>query len=104
VREEDFMRTVMEIMQLVEATKDPIARIAAMTDSNDHGGALLAAAEYVGAKRLAEKVKLVNKLHDLEGHLPDGLDKYRYVLHKELKDFAEKKLEKAEFERLWGAM
>lgn len=70
-----------------------VNKIARQTDINDHGGAILTGAELIGAKTIAERIKLVMKLHDIEGGLPKELSDYRYSLLKELRAEAAKKLD-----------
>jgi len=73
--------------------------MARMTDQNDHGGALRVGAEMLGLVKIAKKAELINKLHDLEGHLPKELYDYRYSLHKELMKAAEMRLTADEYKR-----
>jgi len=80
-----------------------VAKIAEMTDENDHGGSILAAAKLVGDKKVADRVKLVMKLHMLEGHMPMELLNYRRGLYKEMLATAKKKLSKDDLETLHGA-
>lgn len=83
--------------------KNPYAKIAKMTDYNDHAGAILAGAELLGSKDIAARIKLVSKLHDLEGSIPSSLIDYRYSLHKELKALAKKKLSSDDYDQFCGA-
>jgi NAD-dependent SIR2 family protein deacetylase len=81
-----------------------IKKIAKQTDYNDHGGAILTAANLIGAKSIVERIKLVIKLHDIEGSMPKSLSDYRYELQKELKTAAEKKLPPEQLDKLLMAL
>ena len=58
-------------------TMADIEKINEMTDENDHGGALLMAAQKLGMKKQAEILKHVNAIHDLDGSLHPALGQYR---------------------------
>lgn len=84
-------------------TKNPYAKIAKMTDYNDHTGAIVAAAKMLSLKSVVDRAKLVDKLHDLEGGMPAELIKYRTSLYNELLAHAKKKLSPEEYDQLHGA-
>jgi len=94
-----------ELLKRIEEakSKDPYAAIAKMTDYNDHGGAIFAGANLIGAKSIAKRVELVMKIHEIEGGMPYDLMKYRTSLYKELMGLAKKKLSKDDFEKFHGA-
>ena len=82
---------------------DKIAKINKMTELNDNGGAILEGAKMLGNKSIADRVKLVMKLHILEGGMPNDLMNYRHGLYKELMYLAKKKLSKDNYEKFHGA-
>ena len=100
------MRTVRDLIEGTTTgdTGKRIAAIAKMVYANDHGGAMQAAAELVGDRKMSERFKLINRLHELDGSLDSDLGKYRYGLYMQLKKIAEKKLEAADFDALMAAM
>ena len=91
------MRELMKRMEEAKG-KDPFAEIAKMVDRNDQGGAMLEGAKYLGFKKLADRVKLVMKLHSVEGHMPMSLVRYRGELFSEMMEAAKKKLSKDDYD------
>ena len=77
-----------------------VKKIAKQTDWNDHGGAILTAAVLLKEKKLADRVRLVMKIHEIEGHMPFPLIQYRDGLYKEMVAVAKQKLSPDEYDRL----
>jgi len=66
------------------------AKIAGMTDRNDHTGACLALAEYLGGNYPAV-MKHIKDIHDVCGHMPYELGQYRNALRNEMMETFERK-------------
>lgn len=99
------MRKILEKLEnMDEAAASPfdkaVKKIAKQTDWNDHGGAILTAATLLKEKKIADRVKLVMKIHEIEGHMPFPLIQYRDSLYKEMAAEAKKKLSSDEYDRL----
>jgi len=59
---------------------DVIKNIADLTDRNDHNGAALALAKLTGDKSYIEQIGKIQRYHDLKGHMPQSLIKYRTAI------------------------
>jgi len=92
-------------VKVAKITLDPkvIAQISRMTHGNSISESYVRGAEAIGAKRLAEKFKLIVKLVELEGHRPRGLGEYQYELYQEMLKQAEHVLDEASYQDFYQA-
>jgi hypothetical protein len=68
-----------------------IKNISDLTDSNDHNGAVMALAKMTGDKSYIEQMQKIQKYHELKGHMPQSLIKYRTAIMKNLLTQVQKK-------------
>lgn len=61
-----------------------IKNIADLTDKNDHNGAVMALAKMTGDKSYIEQMQKIQRYHELKGHMPQSLIKYRTAIMKNL--------------------
>lgn len=78
-----------------------------MTDNNDHIGAYIAGTEVLieaGApgEKLLKKFQIIKELQEMEGHLPVGLNEYRYHLYEQMRSLAINTLNDEDFQRFNG--
>jgi translation elongation factor EF-G len=73
--------------QLKATTKD----IADLTDNNDHNGAVMALAKMMGDKSSIAEMEKIQRYHELKGHMPQSLTKYRSSILNNLLVQAKKK-------------
>jgi hypothetical protein len=73
------------------------------TNINDHTGALILGAKMLGMDAALKRLKHVEALQDIEGHLPQGLGAYRHQLYQEVMDHAQRSLSPEEFEEFHGS-
>jgi len=59
-------------------------KVSELTDINNHGEAKVEIAKYFGFKRFVERFELINKYHNIDGHLCPELQQLRDRLTKEL--------------------
>lgn len=78
-------------------------RIRQLTNNNDHGGALIEAANALGCKDIAESLEHIQRQHIRLGHLPADLYTRRYGLYQDILKFARRKLCEADFRKLYAA-
>jgi hypothetical protein len=57
-----------------------IKNIADLTDRNDHNGAVMALAKMTGDKTYIEQMQKIQRYHELKGHMPQSLIKYRTAI------------------------
>jgi len=57
-----------------------IKNIADLTDRNDHNGAIMALAKMTGDKTYIEQMQKIQRYHELKGHMPQSLIKYRTAI------------------------
>jgi len=97
----DLVETVS--LQEKDSFIDFVARVADMTDYNDHGGAVLEVAKYFKLKKYVKIMSLVNEIHDIEESMPSELGRYRSTLLDQLLEFAKKNLDQEEYDMLYQA-
>ena len=98
------MRKLIENLEEAKGDIDALVKkIARLVNRNDHAEAIIVAAKYLGAKSIVDRVKLVDKLHDLEGGMPYELITYRNSLQKAVKDEAKKKLSPEDWDKFEAA-
>jgi hypothetical protein len=68
-----------------------IKNIADLTDNNDHNGAVMALAKMMGDKSSTVEMEKIQKYHELKGHMPQSLTKYRSSILNNLLVQAKKK-------------
>ena len=54
-----------------------IKDISSLTNQNDHNGAVMTLAKMMGDKSSATEMEKIQKYHQLKGHMPQSLTKYR---------------------------
>lgn len=82
-----------------------IKKIAGMTDGNDHTGArVLIASSVLKNKKLVKIFEAIEKIQDLEGHMPHNLNKYAYEKYQEMMKLAKKQLEPIRYSRLQDSL
>jgi hypothetical protein len=74
-----------------EDTKTAIENIADLTDNNDHNGAVMALAKMMNDKSSTAEMEKIQKYHNLKGHMPQSLIKYRSSILNNLLIQAKKK-------------
>ena len=57
-----------------------ITKIKDLTNQNDHNGAAMQLAKMVGDKSYIEQMQKIQRYHDLKGHMPQSLVKYRTAI------------------------
>lgn len=92
----------MSFKDFISEGKVSIEDIAEMTDSNDHSGALLAGAQYVGDKRLQKAFQAIKDLHEVERSMMPPLIKVRDYYRDQLMKLAKSKLSKEEYDAFYG--
>ncbi len=97
-----------EMMELQEAKSAKgidavVAKLEKLTDHNDHNGSVIEGAKFLKHKKIENCMKLVAKIHEMEGHMPDGLYQYRRDILKELLAYAKRELSKEDYEKFHGA-
>ena len=68
--------------------KKTLARIAKLTECNNHGAAYFIAAQALGQSKLAETFSAINKQHQREGKLSVELYRERFAAYTELTKYA----------------
>ena len=68
-----------------------IKGIANFTDSNDHNGAVMSLAKMMGDESSIAEMEKIEKYHQLKGHMPQSLTKYRSSILNNLLTQAKKK-------------
>ncbi len=80
-----------------------VKRIAALVQANNHGEAIVVAANALGLGKLVERAERINRLHCWLGHLPPMLYEERRSVYMELMDFAKRALSQDDYQRLHSA-
>ena len=70
---------------------DELDNIKNLTDKNDHNGAVMALAKMTGDKSYIEQMQKIQRYHELKGHMPQSLIKYRTAIMKNLLAQVQKK-------------
>ena len=68
-----------------------IKNIADLTDNNDHNGAVMALAKMMNDKSSTAEMEKIQRYHELKGHMPQSLTKYRSSILNNLLVQAKKK-------------
>ena len=93
-----------EINQFLnEGNEMAIAKIAKMTDRNDHVGALIEGAKFLKHKKLVKFFEGCQAIQDAMGHQPTELRDLRYQGYEELMKYAKSKLSAEEYKAFHGA-
>ena len=72
-------------------TKQIVAKIAKLTDRNDHTRAVLELATFLNDTKSIKKLQAVETIHTIEGSMPTEISKYRSSVLQDLMDkFAKK--------------
>ena len=86
-------------MNLTEAAKEfpqaDIDKIYALTDRNDHGGAVKLLAKNMGLKKEEKIMDNILKIHKIEGHMSPNLISYRTEIMTRCLNVAKKKYSNA---------
>lgn len=81
-----------------------IDKMAKLTDDNQHTEALIVLAELVGMKKEVKILKLIQQIHQLEGHLPSTLGHYRRETSQNVHDKARRKFGKEVYDKIYSAL
>ncbi len=80
-----------------------VKRVAALVQANNHGEAIVVAANAFGLEKLIERAERINRLHYWLGHLPPTLYEERRSVYMELMNFAKSVLPPDDYQRLYSA-
>jgi len=65
----------------IDSKVEPVINnIKDLTDRNDHNGAVMALAKMTGDKTYIEQMQKIQRYHELKGHMPQSLIKYRTAI------------------------
>ena len=78
------MKKNESLLDLATSETKFLLDVVAMTDRNDHNGALLRIAEYTGQYAFVKIIKAIQSIHGIEMCMPKGLIDYRSELTKRL--------------------
>jgi hypothetical protein len=67
-------------------TKPIIAKIAKLTDRNDHTGSVMELATFLNDTKSVKKLQAIETIHTIEGSMPTEISKYRSSVLKDLMD------------------
>ena len=89
---------------LNEANNDAaFKKIYKMTDYNDHSGAIIEGLKFLKETKMVKMAEAVKELHNLEGHMPSELMKYRDSLYDRMMSIAKKKLSPEDYKKFYGS-
>jgi hypothetical protein len=72
-------------------TKQIVAKIAKLTDRNDHTGSVMELATFLNDTKSVKKLQAIETIHTIEGSMPTEISKYRSSVLQDLMDkFAKK--------------
>jgi hypothetical protein len=71
------MKKNESLLDLATSETKFLLDVVAMTDRNDHNGALLLIANYTGYKASAKIIQAICQIHEVEQHMPSALNDYR---------------------------
>ena len=66
--------------------KPIVAKIAKLTDRNDHTAAVIELATFLNNTRALKLLQAIKTIHDIEGSMPIEVSKYRSSILKDLED------------------
>jgi hypothetical protein len=66
-----------DVAKFDEYLSKTIKDISSLTNNNDHNGAVMALAKMMDDKSSAAEIQKIQKYHQLKGHMPQSLTKYR---------------------------
>ena len=92
----------MKIIPISKLNKD-CAEIAHLTDINHHTEALMKLAQMVGNDKYRKILHHIDKIHDLEGHLPHHLAELRREIGVKLREIAEREFTSFEYHQIYEA-
>jgi len=72
-------------------TKQIVAKIAKLTDRNDHTGSVIELATFLNDTKSVKKLQAVETIHTIEGSMPTEISKYRSSVLQDLMDIFAKK-------------
>ena len=67
-------------------TKQIVAKIAKLTDRNDHTGSVMELATFLNDTKSVKKLQAIETIHTIEGSMPTEISKYRSSILKDLMD------------------
>jgi hypothetical protein len=67
-------------------TKQIVAKIAKLTDRNDHTASVMELATFLNDTKSVKKLQAVETIHTIEGSMPTEISKYRSSVLKDLMD------------------
>ena len=67
-------------------TKQIVAKIAKLTDRNDHTGSVMELATFLNDNTSIKKLQAIETIHTIEGSMPTEISKYRSSVLKDLMD------------------
>ena len=65
-------------------TKQIVAKIAKLTDRNDHTGSVLELATFLNDTKTVKLLQAIQTIHTIEGSMPSEISKYRDNILKDL--------------------
>jgi hypothetical protein len=80
-----------------------IARIAEMTDRNDHTGSVIELSRALRNERTTKALRAIDALHEFYGHMPSDLRMMRDGIHEGLLKVAKRETDAETYRRLHGA-
>jgi hypothetical protein len=80
-----------DVAKFDEYLSKTIKDISSLTNNNDHNGAVMALAKMMDDKSSAAEIQKIQKYHQLKGHMPQSLTKYRSSILNNLLTQAKKK-------------
>ena len=85
-------------------TKPIIAKIAKLTDNNDHTKSVLELATFLNNTKAVKLLQAIETIHTIEGSIPSEISKYRSSILKDLVDKFKSKYGQDAAKELNGAL
>jgi len=92
-----------EFLNEVKISSSDIAKIAKMTNDNDHNGARVLGAKLLKNKKYETIFTAISKISDVEKNTPKLISDYRYQVEKEMFKFAKSKLSDEDYNNFHSA-
>jgi hypothetical protein len=89
--------TITEMVEAKNSFAANIAKIARMTNRNEHGAAIAHGARLLGKADIADNVDRINQEHNRIGYLSDKLRLERHDLYQKLMTHAKKTLSPSDY-------
>ena len=83
--------------------KPIVAKIAKLTDRNDHTGSVLELATFLNDTKSVKLLQAIQTIHTIEGSMPSEISKYRDNILKDLMNKFKSKYGQDSFNQLNGA-